>query len=180
MGKGVSIVGLGMGWEYTPINDNDIWGITHAALKGLPFDLIIDMNAYDDLRWGKKQESLNNKVLRKCRVDDIPYVCLDNYPIKEIIEHFDTDYFNSTIDYAIALAILRGYVSIDLYGVNLVHGSEYEYQKPGASFWCGYAKGRDIDIKVHGKMSVLMKTKDGLVYGYDVKQGDKNGFCAYS
>ena len=169
MAKGVSIVGLGLGWKYVPINDNDIWGITTAALKGLPFDLVFNMHFYDDL-FEEKNLGIVNKVMRKCRADNIPLIGLDDYPLDEIIKQFGTDFFNSTIDYAIALAIFKGYKSIDLYGINLVHKSEYEYQQSGASFWCGYAKGCGIDIKAHGKMTVLMKTKDRLLYGYNLKQ----------
>jgi len=47
--------------------------------------------------------------------------------------------------------------------------SDYYKIKCGADFWCGYVKGLGKKITVHGK-STIMKTVDGLVYGYDIKQ----------
>jgi hypothetical protein len=164
----VNIIGKGRTWNEAPTT-GECWGITQLILRR-SVDLVIDMNVYDDGRWGE-QEKREAQVARTiCEQGAIPYICLANYPIEEIVREFKTDYFSSTVDYAIALAIYKGYTDIDLYGVTMDGGSDYYKIKCGCDFWCGYAKGRGVNVTVHG-ITTAMKTQDGLVYGYDVKQG---------
>ena len=144
------------------------WGITQLLLRR-HVDLVIDMNVYDDGRWGQQERNEAIKCRQKCHDENIPYIDLSNYPRNEIIKKFGTDYFSSTVDYAIALALYRGYDDIHLYGVTLSI-ADYSRLKCGCDFWCGYAKGLGAKVTVHGESSV-MKTIDGLVYGYDIPQG---------
>jgi hypothetical protein len=95
---------------------------------------------------------------------------LGSYPIDEVIRYFGTDYFTNTVDYAIALAIYRKFTGIGLYGVNMSNATEYAYQKPGVEFWIGQAMGRGIKVTVHGNLSTILKTRDGLLYGYGIPQ----------
>ena len=167
----VNIIGKSPQWHEAPdVSDKfDTWGITQLMLRR-SVDLVIDMNVYDDMRWGSDELLENLLVKRKCKSRDIPYIGLDDYPIDEIVEFFGVDYFSNTVDYAIALAIYMEYKEIDIYGIDMIHGSEYQDQKPGVDFWCGVAIGKGIKVKVHGAFSSIMKTKDGLLYGYDIKQ----------
>jgi len=167
----INIIGKGKTWVDAP-HDGESWGITQLILRR-PVSLVIDMNVYDDGRWGE-QERLNAMAARAIsKAGNIPYICLENYPLREIVECFKTDYFSSTVDYAIALALYRGYEEIDLYGVTL-SAVDYSTLKCGCDFWCGYAKGLGVKITVHGE-STVMKTIDGLVYGYDIPQGSLTG-----
>ncbi len=168
----VNIIGKAGTWVDAPL-DGTSWGITQLYLKR-PVSLVIDMNVYDDGRWGEDEKLEAEFVKRFCESDGTPYVCLDNYPFKEISELFDTDYFSSTVDYAIALALYEGYGEINLYGVTMTATSDYYKLKAGCDFWCGYAKGLGVKVVVHGD-SAVMKTTDGMVYGYDVPQGMMNG-----
>jgi hypothetical protein len=157
----VCIVGKGNGWELAPELGN-IWGITQLHRKR-PVSRIIDMNDYSiDPGVVGESECLKDLALEK----NIPYVDLENYPLKEVIEFFGTDYFSNTVDYAIALAIYEGYTEIDMYGVNMATGSEYAFERPGVNFWCGVAIGKGIKVGVYGKHSTIMKTRDGKLYGY--------------
>ena len=116
--------------------------------------------------WGSNQIATREMVLKK----GVAFFNLDNYPIDEIKEFFKTDYFSNSIDYMIALAIYEGATSIDLYGVNMTAATEWAYQKPGVDYWCGQAMGRGIEVNVYGMVSIIMKTCDGLLYGYLTKQ----------
>jgi hypothetical protein len=162
----VNIIGKGKSWVDAP-TEGENWGITQLILRR-PVSLVIDMNVYDDGRWGdqERKDAIKSKGL--CVERNIPYIDLATYPIKEVIERFETDYFSSTVDYAIALALFRGYKEINLYGITLGI-ADYSKLKCGCDFWCGYAKGLGAKIKVHGE-STVMKTTDGLIYGYDTKQ----------
>jgi hypothetical protein len=164
----VSIIGKGRTWNEAPFG-GECWGITQLILRR-PVDLVIDMNVYEDGRWGEQEQQEAIRVVEICKDRGIPYVCLENYPIEEVVRKFKTDYFSSTVDYSIALAIHRGYTDIDLYGVTMDGTSDYYKIKCGCDFWCGYAKGRGVNVTTHGTTTV-MRTQDGLVYGYDVKQG---------
>lgn len=166
----VNIIGLGYGWRDAPYNDGEVWGITSLVLKRPEVDMVIDMNVYDDLRWGEVEKEKNDSVLVLCEKNEIEYVGLHNYPIGKIQKSFPTDYFTSTIDYAISLALHMNFDEIYLYGVNLAFGTDYEYLKAGADFWCGVAMGRNVKLVVHGEHSAIMVTHDGMMYGYDVFQ----------
>lgn len=158
-----------MGWEAAPSDTHlESWGLTQLILRR-PVSRVIDMNDYS--LWGE-QEAIEAKLARrKASENKVPYIDLESYPLQQIINFFQTDYFNSTVDFALALAIYEGYGQIDLYGVNLANCTEYAQQKPGAEFWLGQAMGRGIKVNIYG-LSSLMKTHDGKIYGYGMKQGE--------
>jgi hypothetical protein len=166
--KEVVIIGRGMGWKSAPpITEKECWGLCQTNVKR-PVSLIIDMNDYT--LWGKEEADLAIES-RKMAIDSgIPYIDLSNYPLAEIVDEFKTDYFSNTVDYAIALAIYRGYQKIDFYGVNMETNSEWAFEKPGVDYWCGLAMGRGIEINVHGESSTILKTRDCQLYGYGFPQ----------
>ncbi|MCK9519318.1 MAG: hypothetical protein M0R74_09910 [Dehalococcoidia bacterium] len=159
--KRLAIIGKASGWRDAP-TDIETWGLTQLNLRR-DVSRVIDMNDYS--LWGEKEARDAAASRAKAKEKGIPYVDLQTYPIEKIIAHFGTRYFSSTVDYALALAIYEDFKIIDLYGVLLLTGSEYAYQKPGADFWCGVALGRGCAVNVHG-YSNIMKTQDGKMYGY--------------
>ena len=93
--------------------------------------------------------------------DDVPSSV--RFPIEEMVRRFG-DYFYSTISYAIALAISEGFEEIGLWGIDLAHDSEYEYQKPSAEYLLGVAIGRGITIHLPEQSALLRGT---YRYGYE-------------
>lgn len=166
MMKSVSLLGKGKGWRDAPC-DVETWGITQQ-LSSRPISRIVDMNNY--ALWGKLEAKRDVLSRERAAEMGIPYYDLVTYPYKEVTEFFGTDYFSNTVDFALALAIYEGYDDIHLWGVTMEMESEYAYQKPGVDFWCGVAIGRGVKITVHGSASRIMKTQDGLVYGYGFPQ----------
>jgi len=166
----VIIIGKGHGWQDAPL-EGECWGITQLILRR-HVTRVIDLNDYTlwgpdearDARWARQEAARNG----------VPYIDRDNYPLKEIIEYFGTDYFSNTVDYAIALALYEGFTEIDLYGVNLSCLSEYIYLKAGVEYWIGRAQGMGAKVRAYGESSVL-KTKDGKLYGYGTKQRKADG-----
>ena len=79
------------------------------------------------------------------------------YPKDEVLELLRNGYnldkpfkpLNSSVAYAIALAIYLGYDVIDVYGVELAHSSEYMSQQPIFAFWVGYALGHGIGMNIN-------------------------------
>ena len=164
----LNIIGKGSGWETAPAH-SESWGITQLILRR-PVDLVIDMNVYEDNRWGNADRLGAIQSRELAHINQVPYIDLVSYPIDEVIRYFGTDYFTNTVDYAIALAIYRKFTGIGLYGVNMSNATEYAYQKPGVEFWIGQAMGRGIKVTVHGNLSTILKTRDGLLYGYGIPQ----------
>jgi hypothetical protein len=162
----VNIIAKGATWVDAPM-EGESWGLTQLLLRR-PVSLVIDMNVYSDGRWGEQEKKEAERVRERCEKENIPFIGLENYPIKEVMDAFDTDYFSSTLDYAIALALYRGHDEINLYGVTMSF-SDYGKLKCGCDFWCGYAKGLGVKLTIHGATTV-MQTTDGKVYGYDVPQ----------
>jgi len=84
-----------------------------------------------------------------------------SYPKDEIIAKFG-NFFNNTISYMIAAAILLEYKKIYFYGVDM-KDEKYLGQKPCCNYYLGYAVGRGIEIFIHEE-SDLLKGED--LYGY--------------
>lgn len=85
------------------------------------------------------------------------------YPLDYMVSKFG-DYFVCSIAYMIAMAIESGYKEIALYGVDLIHDSEFEYQRPNAEFLLGWARGAGITLVIPNT-SALLKTTHR--YGYE-------------
>lgn len=94
------------------------------------------------------------------------------YPLDKIIDRFlstlknekgeQLDYESSTVEYALALALYKGYKNIELYGIEANSDTEYFRQKAGILFWLGIATGRKIPVLIQSR-SLLLKC---LRYGY--------------
>lgn len=118
------------------------------------------------------------------------------FPVERLIEKFGVDYFTSTIAFAVALALdeidqqvelevhagklpanaaslrdamqmLYGEYEIGLFGIDLVVGEEYDWQKACAEFWIGAAAvGRGIRVFLP-QQSALCKQQ--YRYGYEAQ-----------
>lgn len=102
---------------------------------------------------------------------DIPQAVA--YPIQEILRYFlqngGAAYFNNSISWMIALAIVQGYKEISVYGVDMalegVHGqSEYGHQRPSVEYFLGIAWGKGIKLTLHPESEIL---KTAYLYGWD-------------
>ena len=92
------------------------------------------------------------------------------YPLEIITSNFPRKYFNSTVDYMLALAIYEGYTYISLYGVDMAQDTEYKEQRPSCEYWCGYCDGAGINLYIPEQSSIL---KSLFLYGYEEPQTDK-------
>jgi hypothetical protein len=61
---------------------------------------------------------------------------------------FANDYYTSTISFMLALAIMKGAGEIHLYGIDLLQDEEYAYQRAGAEYLIGFARGMGIKVYV--------------------------------
>lgn len=76
----------------------------------------------------------------------------------EAVEHC-----TSTVAFAIALAIYKGYGRIELYGVEMESNTEWQRQRNGVYFWIGVALGRGVEVVIHPVSGLF----DEPLYGYE-------------
>lgn len=101
-------------------------------------------------------------VLMQDHYEDVPASV--KFPLDEIRKEFigAPEYFTSSVAYALAYAVYKGYKRIELYGVEMETNTEYAHQRPGVAYWCGIAIGRGIEIDFHSKQFF-----HSPLYGYD-------------
>jgi hypothetical protein len=105
---------------------------------------------------------------------DIPQIpsCV-RYPIEDVSRYifgerliYDNephDFFTSSFDYMLALAIYEKWDVIELYGFEMGSVTEYRYQREGAAFFIGTAVAKGIKVTRPAK-SVLLRARK---YGYE-------------
>ena len=165
----------------------DIWAISHwAKAKWMKrytaiieiHDAVLDPHPINPGYWQLLQET------------EVPVYMLhmdsrvknaNPYPMDLIRSHFfdrikvngeRVDKFNSTLDYAIALALWQGYDYISFYGIDVRSEGEYAFERPGWAFWLGMALGREVTLELHSHTD-LFKT----IYGPKHRQYLDNGFA---
>lgn len=90
----------------------------------------------------------------------------DNYPFDDVAKSIGGYYFNSSIAYAMALAIHEGAEEIGIYGVDMKGDDEYGYQKPNMEYLVGVARGKGIKVLIP-KESPLCKFQDTGIRFFD-------------
>lgn len=165
----------------------DIWAISGAAFSeslGDEKKPNVQENGWntvhriDALFEMHKREKFQEKIekINACRVPvvmqkheaDIPKS--EPFPANEIAREIGEDY-SCSIAYMLAYAIWLGYDEIRLYGVILLHKTEYVRQRPGVKYYLGIARAFGINVWAPDETGL---TKPLWRYGYD----DHDAICA--
>lgn len=116
------------------------------------------------------------------------------FPIERLLKTQGADYFTSTIAFMVALAVdeidqavdarvraegvpagrsltqglqdLYAEYTIAIFGVDLVVGEEYFWQKPCAEYWCGVASGKGIQLAIPHTSALCRQL---YRYGYEAE-----------
>lgn len=87
------------------------------------------------------------------------------FPIERVVGLLGRDYFTSTVAYCLAFALAQPDVAeIGLWGVDLVHSTEYSDQRPCAEYWIGRAESSGLKVTIH-EQSALLRQRHR--YGYE-------------
>ena len=180
--KKVCIIGSTPSMANAPYDDKsfDIWAISGAVFSESLHGNIkpaTELNKWNDVHRVDmffemhKRESFLDKIagLSKCGVPvimqkkeaDIP--TSEAYPVEEVARSLGEE-FSSSIAYMLALAIYRGYEEIRIYGVYLMHETEYLSQRPGFKYYLGIARARGIKVWAEENTHL---TTPAWRYGYD-------------
>lgn len=92
------------------------------------------------------------------------YKACKPFPFAEAEKLMGVTYFTSSFSYMLAMAIMEGATEIGIWGVDLVHGEEYEEQRPCAEYLLGIARAKGIKITIPQQSALL---KSPWVYGRD-------------
>lgn len=172
MGLKVAIVGLSPAThDLAPWDDPDweIWGLPWDEGYWRYMDRHFEMH---DMRL-LESDHCKRPVdyfdrLRECDHLYMQEAYLDTgakrYPFEEVAK--TTDYWNSSIAYAMAMAIHEGAEEIGVYGVDMKGDDEYGYQKPNMEYLIGLARGRGIVVHVPEESPLLKFNAVGIRF-YD-------------
>ena len=168
----VALVGFAAGTKaLAPYDDPtwEIWGLNqlyrHVPRADRWFDMHVNFDkenveGTDHLGWLAKCPI---PIYMVARHPEFPHSI--RYPVEHMITKYG-DYFTSTISFMLALAIEEGFQEIALYGIDLVVGTEYGYEKPCADFWMGIAIGKGIKITLPTGSALCAQTHR---YGYQTE-----------
>jgi len=93
------------------------------------------------------------------------FPCATAYPFDEVAKTTGA-YWNSSIAYAMALAIHEEADEIGVYGVDMKGDDEYCYQRPNMEYLIGLARGKGIKVHVPDE-SPLCKFQDTGIKFYE-------------
>lgn len=88
------------------------------------------------------------------------------YPFDAVADSIGAYYFNSSVAYALALAIHEGAEEIGVYGCDMASDGEYGYQRPNVEYLIGLARGRGIKVHVPDESSLCKFIGKGIRF-YD-------------
>lgn len=151
------------------------WGYPEWKKWGLPWDegywprmdRLFEMH---DMRLLKSEHSRRRHGyfdrLRECETlymqnetDEVPNAI--RYPFEEVAKTTGY-YWNSSIAYAMALAIHEGASEIGIYGVDMKGDDEYGYQKPNMEYLIGLARGKGITVSIPDASPLCKFQPDGI------------------
>ncbi len=116
--------------------------------------------------WLCKEPAGQRPIYMQEVVKEIPAAVL--YPKSKAVEVFGT-YFNNTVSWMIALALLEGVKELGIFGVDMAcdgvgENSEYAHQRPSCEYMIGIAIGRGVPVTVPDQADLL---KARRLYGFD-------------
>jgi hypothetical protein len=98
------------------------------------------------------------------------------FPLDKVLSTFPRKYFTNTISYMIALALLEGFTTIGIYGVDMAVSSplrgqnEYSHQRPSCEYFVGLAEGRGVEVIIPDESDLL---KTNFLYSFEELKEDQ-------
>lgn len=90
---------------------------------------------------------------------------VQRFPIEELVRRVGRDYFTSTVAYMLAFALTQDNVAeVGLWGIDLIHDTEYSDQRPCAEYWIGRLEAAGIKVTIHDGSALL---RQRVRYGYE-------------
>jgi hypothetical protein len=185
--KRVAIVGTSQSWMLAPFDDEtvEIWGVNNAFIqtqnkrKSRWFDIHF-IEHRPDGRWYRRWKSefrgqqvsayieelskLGCPIYMQQAWPEIPNSV--RFPIERVINYFGK-YITNSIAMQIAYAFTEGFGEIQLWGIDMSRGSEYEYQKPNTEYFIGMGIAFGVKMVVPAESDLL---KSNYMYAYEERE----------
>ena len=157
-----------LAWFEDP--DAEIWGVNqlNRFIPRADRWFQVHTNWDDKDRWAPGTDQ--KKWLAEC---PIPIYMTDinpnipnsiSYPYEWVMQELKVhDYFTSSIAFMVALAIAEGFKEIGIYGIDLIIGREYFFEKACVEFYLGIAQQRGIEYHLPEGCALLWQSHR---YGY--------------
>jgi hypothetical protein len=166
----VAIVGLSPSThEMAPYNDPEweLWGLPWDGYWSR-FDRLFEMH---DMRLLTGEHSKRKadyfERLYGCGVplymQDEYFQGATRYPFESVASTVG-DYWNSSIAYAMALAIHEDAEEIGIFGVDMKADDEYGYQKPNMEYLVGLARGKGIKVNIPDESPLCKFNPHGVTF----------------
>jgi len=155
----------------------EVWAVNYMAAvvrcdKAVIMDPLDDAAQiaafpYGQVEWLKKSQL----PIISCKA--VEGFNVEVYPIDEVTKFFNGfQYFNTSVAYAVALAITQGATEILLFGVDFTYKDRHfaEAGRACVEFWLGVAVTRGISITVAASSTLLDQATGRELYGYHLLQ----------
>lgn len=163
----INIIGRGSGWEQGYEAEGEKWSINYWTPQTTR---LFNIHPFDHEYYTKNIRDIENARAAGCIV-----VTQENFDMPLAMKVLGTDFFSSSVDWLIALAILEGKAEeIHLWGCCMSDPDHYE-KRVGTNYWIGYANALGIKVVIHGN-STICTNPDGLTYGTFTPM--KRKYCA--
>jgi hypothetical protein len=172
----VAIVGFAPSWKEAPFDDSEnteIWCLNEM------YKVATEVKNFRADRWFEIHDPLSKSKATKehhsfLTTCSIPLYMQKHYeefpssikfPKDEIIDFFNdkgckgSKYFTNSISWFIALAIMEGFKTVSIYGVDLATDSEYGWQRPSCEYWIGLAEGLGVEVIIPQSSDLLKCTQ---------------------
>lgn len=172
MGLKVAIIGLSPKTHHlAPWGDDawEKWGLPWDDFGWARMSRLFEMHDQRllDSRHSKRSAGYKDRL----KESSILYMqeALDNairYPFDDVAESIGQSYWNSSIAYAMALAIHENAEEIAVYGVDMDGTDEYFYQRPNMEYLIGLARGKGIKVTIPNESPLCKFQGEGVMF-YD-------------
>lgn len=171
--KRLTILGMGRSindWmTQAYLNSNtfgEVWTLNHGGLM-FRHDVLWDMHTEEYVASLSELDRARIAVRRKHLEDhDRPIVTPYNFPLKEVIEQAQCDWFNNGSAYMLATALCCKVEQLLLYGMDFV-GAQFELQRACTMYWLGRLEQAGCKIGGSGPIVEGLGRQSGrMLYGY--------------
>lgn len=139
-----AIVGLNQLYRFIP--RHDLWFEIHHR-EMFTSDIVRDT---DYVGWLQRSVV---PIIMQATQPDMPLSV--RFPQEQAIEYVGRDYFESSIAFMLIWAALQGYEEVGIWGVDLIIGQEYEYQKPNLEYLLGLVQARGMKVYIPPQSALL-------------------------
>ena len=170
----VTIVGFAPTWKDTPWHDpSEKWGLNalHKVAGDKPWSRWYQLHSIERHHRDDRAEHLGwlrdsgmpvfmfEHHISELRSGELPNA--QPYPLRQVLSEFG-GYFNNSISWMIAHALLEGRPHISIFGVDMAADTEYGHQRPSCEYMIGVARGRGVSVYVPPTADLL---KTPYLYG---------------